>query len=90
VDRTAELLKARGVPAPRQPGGVLVAGEPVAAARVAAELRQKGERAVLDLDEPAASDAELCRRAAARELSRIAVAETKDGGATIRWLGEGS
>ena len=77
VDRAAELLKLRGVPAPRLTGGVLVAGEPVAAARVAAELRAKGERAVLDLDEPAASDADLQRRAAARELSRVAVAETK-------------
>jgi ATP phosphoribosyltransferase regulatory subunit len=86
VDRTAELLRVRGVPAPRQPGGVLVAGEPVAAARAAAELRQKGERAVLDLDEPAASDGELLRRAAVRELGRVAVA----GPAGIRWLNEGS
>jgi ATP phosphoribosyltransferase regulatory subunit len=82
VDRTAELLKVRGVPAPRQSGGVLVAGEPVAAARTASELRAKGERVVLDLDEPAAPDADLQRRAAARELSRIAVA----GPAGIRWL----
>ena len=82
VDRTAELLKLRGVPAPRQPGGVLVAGDPVAAARAAAELRQAGERAVLDLDEPAAADGELRARAAARELSRVAVA----GPAGIRWL----
>jgi ATP phosphoribosyltransferase regulatory subunit len=86
VDRTAELLKLRGVPAPRLPGGVLVAGDPVAAARAAAELRHKGERVVLDLDEPPASDADLQRRAAARELSRVAVA----GPAGIRWLGEGS
>jgi len=86
VDRTAELLKLRGVPAPRQAGGVLVAGEPVAAARAAAELRHKGERAVLDLDEPAASDGELLRRAAARELPRVAVA----GPTGIRWLNEGS
>ncbi|HEX6839214.1 MAG TPA: ATP phosphoribosyltransferase regulatory subunit, partial [Polyangia bacterium] len=86
VDRTAELLKLRGVPAPRQPDGVLVAGEPVAAARAAAELRQKGERAILDLDEPAAADDELRRRAAARELSRVAVA----GPAGIRWLNGGS
>ena len=86
VDRTAELLKLRGVPAPRLPGGVLVAGDPVAAARAAAELRAKGERVVLDLDEPPAPDADLQRRAAARELSRVAVA----GPAGIRWLGEGS
>ncbi|HEX8954544.1 MAG TPA: ATP phosphoribosyltransferase regulatory subunit [Polyangia bacterium] len=86
VDRTAELLKLRGVAAPRQAGGVLVAGEPVAAARAAAELRQKGERAILDLDEPAASDDELRRRAAARELSRVAVA----GPAGIRWLNDAS
>lgn len=86
VDRTAELLKLRGVPAPRQAGGVLVAGEPLAAARAAAELRQKGERAVLDLDEPAASDDDLVRRAAARDLGRVAVA----GPTGIRWLKDGS
>lgn len=86
VDRTAELLKLRGVPAPRQAGGVLVAGEPVAAARAAAELRSKGERAVLDLDEPAASDDDLVRRAAARDLGRVAVA----GPTGIRWLKDGS
>ncbi len=82
VDRAAELLRLRGVPAPRLPGGVLVAGEPVAAARAAAELRQKGERVVLDLDEPPAADADLQRRAAARDLGRVAVA----GPAGIRWL----
>ncbi len=86
VDRTAELLKLRGVPAPRVTGGVLVAGEPLAAAQAAAELRKKGERAVLDLDEPAAGDDELRRRAAARELARVAVA----GPTGIRWLGEAS
>ena len=82
VDCAAELLRLRGVPAPRLPGGVLVAGEPVAAARAAAELRQKGERVVLDLDEPPAADADLQRRAAARDLGRVAVA----GPAGIRWL----
>lgn len=82
VDRAAELLKLRGVPAPRQSGGVLVAGEPVAAARAAAELRARGERAILDLDEPATSDADLQRRAAARDLGRVAVA----GPTGIRWL----
>ncbi|MCA1662941.1 MAG: ATP phosphoribosyltransferase regulatory subunit [Myxococcales bacterium] len=82
VDRVAELLKLRGVPAPRQTGGVLVAGDPVAAARAAAELRQKGERAILDLDEPAASDGDLLRRAAARDVGRVAVASPTG----IRWL----
>ena len=82
VDRTAELLKLRGVPAPRQTGGVLVAGDPVAAARAAAELRAQGERAILDLDEPPASDADLQARAAARDLGRVAVA----GPTGIRWL----
>jgi ATP phosphoribosyltransferase regulatory subunit len=82
VDRTAELLKLCGVSAPRQSGGVLVAGDPVAAARAAAELRASGERVVLDLDEPAAADADLQRRAAARELGRVAVAAP----AGIRWL----
>src|SRR5204863_405755 len=81
-DGAAGLLKVRAVPAPRQPSGVLVAGEPVAAARAAAELRQSGERVVLDLDEPLASDSDLQRRAAARDLGRVAVA----GPAGIRWL----
>ena len=70
-------------PAPRQAGGVLVAGEPVAAARAAAELRASGERAVLELDEPPSSDAELQRRAAARDARpRVAVV----GPTGIRWL----
>ncbi len=86
VDRTAELLKVRGVPAPRTTGGVLVAGEPVAAARAAAELRASGERAVLALDESTASDADLQTRATALGLSRVAVA----GPAGIRWLGGAS
>jgi ATP phosphoribosyltransferase regulatory subunit len=86
VDRVAELLKLRGVPAPRQTGGILVAGEPVAAARLAASLRAKGERAVLELDEPPPSDELLRERALARSLDRIAVAAV-DG---IRWLDEGA
>jgi len=51
-------------------------------AKLAAELRQKGERAVLELDVPAPSDDELRRRALARSLDRVAVA-TLD---SIRWL----
>jgi ATP phosphoribosyltransferase regulatory subunit len=86
VDRVAELLKARGVAAPRQSGGVLVGGDPVAAARVAADLRATGERAVLALDESTASDADLQARAAALGLSRVAVAAP----AGIRWLGGAS
>jgi ATP phosphoribosyltransferase regulatory subunit len=85
VDRVAELLKLRGVPAPRVAGGVLVAGDPVAAARLATELRGKGERAVLDLDEPAPSDELLLRRAAERALDRVAVVAA----AGIRWLNGG-
>lgn len=84
VDRVAELLKLRGVPAPRLSGGVLVAGDPVASARLAAELRAGGERAVLDLDEPPASDGDLARRAADRALDRVAVV-TASG---TRWLNE--
>ena len=82
----AELLKARGVPAPRTSGGILVAGEPVAAARAAAQLREQGERAVLALEESAASDADLLARATTLGLSRVAVA----GPAGIRWLGGAS
>jgi ATP phosphoribosyltransferase regulatory subunit len=82
VDRVAELLKLRGVPAPQRSGGALVAGDPVGAARLAAELRKKGERAVLDLDEPAPGEDELRRRAAARGLDRIALVD----GAGTRWL----
>ena len=91
VDRTADLLRVRGVPAPRQPGGVLVAGEPVAAARAAAELRARGERAVLDLDEPAASDADLQR--ARRRPRAVACRRRRNQGRRrrrIRWRGEGS
>jgi len=85
VDAVAELLKLRGVPAPRQTGGALVAGEPVAAARLAASLHAAGERAVLELDDPPPSDDELRRRALARSLDRIAVA----GPDAIRWLDSG-
>jgi ATP phosphoribosyltransferase regulatory subunit len=81
VDAVAELLKLRGVPAPRQAGGVLVAGDPLAAATLAASLRAGGERAILELDEPPPPDAELRRRALARSLDRIAVA-TND----VRWV----
>lgn len=83
VDRVAELLKRRGIEAPRQTGGVLVAGEPVAVARLAAELRRGGERAVLELDEPAPNEGELWRRAKERGLDRVVVA-----GAATRWLDE--
>ena len=82
VDRVAELLKLRGVPAPRQVGGTLVAGDPVAAAKLAASLRASGNRAVLELDLPVPPEAELRKRALARSLDRIAIAMS-DG---IRWL----
>lgn len=82
VDRVAELLKLRGVPAPRLSGGLLVAGDAVAAARLAAEFRARGERAVVDLDEPTPDDDELRRRAAARALDRVAVVASGQ----IRWL----
>jgi ATP phosphoribosyltransferase regulatory subunit len=84
VDLVADLLKARGVPAPRQSGGVLVAGDAVAAAKLSATLRARGDRAVLELDEPIPTDPELRRRAQRRALDRVAVAV----GEQIRWLDE--
>jgi ATP phosphoribosyltransferase regulatory subunit len=84
VDLVADLLKARGVPAPRQSGGVLVGGDAVAAVKLAATLRARGERAVLELDEPVPADPELRPRAQHRGLDRVAVAV----GEQIRWLDE--
>jgi ATP phosphoribosyltransferase regulatory subunit len=84
VDRVAELLKLRGVAAPTSEGGVLVAGEPLAAAEFAAQLRRSGERAVLELDEPTPPDSQLKARAAERGLSRVVVVRR----GRPRWLPE--
>jgi ATP phosphoribosyltransferase regulatory subunit len=84
VDRVGELLAARGVAAPGPAGGVLVAGDPVAAAQLAAELRRGGIRAVLALDEPALSDGELLQQARARVLDRVVVVSPTGN----RWLDE--
>jgi ATP phosphoribosyltransferase regulatory subunit len=84
VDRVGELLASRGVAAPGPTGGVLVAGDPVAAARLAAELRHQGTRAVLALDEPALADIELLKQARERALDRVAIASPTGN----RWLDE--
>jgi hypothetical protein len=62
--------------------GALVGGEPVRAARLAARLRATGRRAVLDLDERSAPDAQLRERAARLGLSRVLVI----GARGLRWL----
>jgi ATP phosphoribosyltransferase regulatory subunit len=84
VDRVAELLATRGVAAPEPSGGVLVAGDPVAAAQLAMELRHKGERAVLALDDPPADDNRLRAHARQRALARVVIASA----AGQRWLDE--
>jgi ATP phosphoribosyltransferase regulatory subunit len=83
VDGVAEWLASRGVAAPEASGGVLVAGARVPAAKLAAELRAQGSRAVLALDDDAA-ETELRAQAKTRGLDRIAVAAET----TIRWLDE--
>jgi ATP phosphoribosyltransferase regulatory subunit len=82
VDRVGELLASRGVAAPGPAGGVLVGGDPVAAALLAAELRRQGTRAVLALDEPALPDQALRAQARARSLPRVVVAAATGN----RWL----
>jgi ATP phosphoribosyltransferase regulatory subunit len=73
VDRLAELLRARGGGPDEAKGGLLVAGDPVAAAKLAAKTRADGTRAILDLDEPPASDEVLRERAARQSLDSVAV-----------------
>lgn len=70
VDELSALLRARGIEAPRPTGGALVAGDPVTAAWLAGIIRQRGLRAILDL-EPSASDGERKVRAARHQLSRV-------------------
>jgi ATP phosphoribosyltransferase regulatory subunit len=80
VDAVAEVQQASGrglaPPAP----GVLVAGEPLDAARLAARVRGRGRRAVLAL-EPPGSDAALRAEAARRGLGRVLVV----GPRGLRW-----
>jgi len=82
VDRVADVLRERGVPAPQPSGGVLVAGEAVSAARLAALFRARGVRAVLDLD-GGGDDLDAARLARARRagLKRV-VAVRRD---RLRW-----
>jgi ATP phosphoribosyltransferase regulatory subunit len=78
VDRVADVLRERGVPAPQPTGGVLVAGEAVAAARLASLLRARGVRAVLDLD-GGGDDLDAARLARARRAGlRRVVAIRRD------------
>jgi ATP phosphoribosyltransferase regulatory subunit len=88
VDRVADVLRERGVPAPQPSGGVLVAGEAVAAARLAALVRARGVRAVLDLDSGGddldAARLERARRAGLRRVlairrDRLAWRDVPDG-----------
>jgi ATP phosphoribosyltransferase regulatory subunit len=76
VDRVAELLRTRGAgTAPQDDrGGVLLAGDPVAAQKQARELRAAGRRVVLDLDEPPADAATLRGRAARMGLDEVVIA----------------
>jgi len=85
VERVALALReAAGADVPAATrAGVLVAGDPEAAAALAAALRRAGARAVCRLDERAASDEALLAEAAREELGRALVASR--GGA--RWLG---
>jgi ATP phosphoribosyltransferase regulatory subunit len=82
VDRVAELLKSRGVPARAEAGGLYLAGDTVQAAALATRLHAAGFRAVLDLDAPAPTDAQLKERAARFRLERVVVA----GRDRLRWF----
>ena len=63
-------------------GGLLVGGDPVLASRLSTRLRAKGERAVLDLDEPPPADGELKARATRLGLERVVlVAQSR-----LRWF----
>jgi ATP phosphoribosyltransferase regulatory subunit len=84
VERVAALLKERGVAAPGAQGGLLMAGEPVLAARLGARLRARpyGARVVLDLDDPVPGDAVLRERAARAQLERVVVVAAQ----RLRWF----
>ena len=81
VEAVAALLASR---APARAGGVLVAGEAVLAARLAARFREAPHhaRAVLDLDETTESDATLRERAARAGLTRVVIVTA----AKLRWF----
>jgi ATP phosphoribosyltransferase regulatory subunit len=82
VDRLTEALRLRGVPAPSLAGGLLVAGEALAAVQLATRLRSAGVRAVLDLEEPTPSEAALRARAERAGLARVALADRR----RVRWF----
>jgi ATP phosphoribosyltransferase regulatory subunit len=73
VDGVAEVLRQRGAGAVPQEGGVLVAGDPVAAVQLARKLRARGVTVVLDLDEPPADWTKLQKKAADRGLQPLLV-----------------
>jgi hypothetical protein len=62
---------------------VLVAGEPLQALQIARDLREKGRRAVLDLDEPPASESVLGERAKRMGLEEVILAGA-DGAQKVR------
>ncbi len=74
IDLLGESLRQRGTAPVVEGGGVLVAGEALAAARLALQLRRSGERAILDLDQPSPGDRVLAERAARLGLAQVAVA----------------
>jgi ATP phosphoribosyltransferase regulatory subunit len=80
VEALAALTKTRA-PAPAQ-AGLLVSGDALHAARLAARLRSAGARAVLDLDGEVAADAALRERAARAELERVVIVTA----AELRWF----
>jgi ATP phosphoribosyltransferase regulatory subunit len=80
VEALAALTKTRA-PAPAQ-AGLLVAGDALLAARLAARLRSAGARAVLDLDGEVAADTLLGERAARAELERVVIVTA----AELRWF----
>jgi len=83
VDRLAEVLRQRGAGAAPEAGGVLVAGDPLQALQIARDLRAKGRRAVLDLDEPPASQSVLGERAKRMGLEEVILAGA-DGAQKVR------
>jgi histidyl-tRNA synthetase len=84
VERVAALLKARDVKTAVARGGILVGGDALLAARLASRLRAAPylQRVVLDLDEPAPTDAVLRERAARAQLERVIVVAAS----RLRWF----
>jgi ATP phosphoribosyltransferase regulatory subunit len=82
LDGLAEVVRASAGPA--ELPGVLVAGEPLAAAQLAQKLRQRGVRAVLDLDEPPIAEKLLAERAQRMGLQHVLVVVA----AKLKWFGQ--